>query len=107
MHFCFALSLFLFFLLFEHGILEEFTVDEANKHKERHVEDEDLSHEPKVALWSLKGARKGSILGCDGIRARIHGLEVNSLAVEENSHLHYTEECQTERRAKPAFHTCE
>ena len=43
-HFLFALKLFLFFLLLEHGILEVFTVDNTNKDEEGEVEYKDLSH---------------------------------------------------------------
>ncbi len=65
LHFLLALGLFLFFLLLEMRILEVLTVYEANKDKEGAIEDEDLSHEPEVALRSSNRARGRGL--CFGI----------------------------------------
>ena len=106
-HFLFALKLFLFFLLFKHGILEVFTVDNTNKDEEGEVENKDLSHEPEVALGALGCARRWSQSGVKGVGCRVHGLKIYSLAVEKNGHLHDTEDGQAESGAESAFHACE
>jgi len=69
LHFRLALGLFLFFLLLELRILEVLAVDEANKDKEGAIKDEDLGHEPEVALRSSNRARiSGWCFGIVGVR---------------------------------------
>ena len=106
-HFFFALSFFLFFLLLEHGVLEVFTVDNTNKDEEGEVENKDLSHEPEVALGTLSCARFRCQSSVQGVRCRVHRLKIDSLTVEKNGHLHDTVDGQAESRAESAFHACE
>jgi hypothetical protein len=107
-HFLLTLGLFLFFLLLELRILEVLAVDEANKDEEGAIEDEDLGHQPEIALGRSNGARFGDLcIGIVGVWRRVHSFEVYCLAVEQHGDLQNAVHSQSERGTEVAFHTGE